>query len=152
MCQGSVITLTDPAPGGTWLKSNANANITGPGIILGVTPGVDSIFYAVTNTCGTNVANEIISIYPIPVVLPITGPNSQCSGTIITLSDASSGGTWSSSNAIVASVGSGTGIVTGVAAGSATITYTVINTFGCGTGVTTTDTVNFTPGTSRLPV
>ena len=41
------------------------------------------------------------------------------------LSDATTGGTWTSSAAAYVSVGSATGQLTGVAAGSATITYTV---------------------------
>jgi hypothetical protein len=52
----------------------------------------------------------------------ITGTLSFCQGTTSALSSAPSGGTWSSSNATVASVGS-TGILTGVAAGTAIITY-----------------------------
>jgi len=43
-------------------------------------------------------------------------------GSITTLTDANSGGTWSSSNALVASIGT-TGIVTPLLAGTTTITY-----------------------------
>jgi phosphatidylethanolamine-binding protein (PEBP) family uncharacterized protein len=53
-------------------------------------------------------------------------------------------GTWSTSNAGVASVNS-SGVVTGVSAGTATITYTVNNTVGCtGASVSRTVTVNQT--------
>ena len=58
-------------------------------------------------------------------VLPITGPTSVCIGSYITLSDATSGGLWSSSSPAIATVGSSTGVVFGVFAGSVTITYTV---------------------------
>ncbi len=53
------------------------------------------------------------------------------SGSTITLTDATAGGTWSSSNTAKATVGSTTGIVAGVSVGSATITYTVTNASGC---------------------
>jgi len=57
------------------------------------------------------------------VTTPITGINDVCVGATITLSDASIGGTWSSNNTTIATVGSSTGIVTGVSAGTDTITY-----------------------------
>lgn len=62
-------------------------------------------------------------------------------GSSITLSNATTGGTWSSSATSVATVGS-SGIVTGVAEGTATISYTVSN--ACGT-VAATRVVKVTP-------
>jgi hypothetical protein len=57
-------------------------------------------------------------------------------GNNITLSDVAAGtGTWSSSNTSIASVVSSTGVVTGVSAGTITITYTVDN--GCGAATAT---------------
>lgn len=53
----------------------------------------------------------------------ITGTLSACVGLTSTLSDASTGGTWSSSSTTIASVGTSSGIVTGVASGTATISY-----------------------------
>ncbi len=52
----------------------------------------------------------------------ITGPSAVCTGSTITLTDASPG-SWVSSNPAMASIGSGTGIITGIAAGVVTITY-----------------------------
>ncbi len=56
-------------------------------------------------------------------IAPITGTASVCTGSTVTLSDATTGGAWSSSTTTTATVGTG-GIVTGVAAGVATISYT----------------------------
>src|ERR1700740_892099 len=53
---------------------------------------------------------------------PITGSLHTCGTGTTTLGDATTGGTWSSSNTAVATIGT-TGIVTGVAAGTSTITY-----------------------------
>ena len=50
----------------------------------------------------------------------ITGTPTVCVGSTTALTDPGSGGTWSSSNGLVATVGT-SGIVTGMAAGTATI-------------------------------
>ncbi len=142
VCVGSGITLSVGVPGGTWTASNAHALLVGPGIVDGITAGVDTIFYTVTGVCGLGTSVKIVTVNPVPVVAPISGPTHQCTGTLITLTDATTGGIWSSSNPSVASVGSVSGIATGVAVGVATITYTYANVFGCPTSVTTLDTVS----------
>ena len=142
VCVGSAITLTDTVAGGIWATSNDNAILLGPGIVSGVTPGIDSIFYVVTNMCGTNEARKIITINPSPVVPAITGPTSQCVGTNMTLADGLSGGIWTSSDATVATVNLTTGIVTGTGAGIATLSYTVTNSFGCPGSAVSPDTVS----------
>ena len=59
-------------------------------------------------------------------VNPITGPSTLCANTgTITLADATPGGTWSSSDPTIATINPSTGVVSGIAPGSATITYTV---------------------------
>ncbi len=60
-----------------------------------------------------------------PPVYNITGASVLCAGATMSLSDATTGGTWSSSSTGIATVGSVTGIITGVSAGVDTITYTV---------------------------
>lgn len=75
----------------------------------------------------------------------ITGPASVCTGTTINLADATPGGTWSSSNNSIATISSA-GVVTGVAAGTVTISYALPR----GTNVASTSvTVNAPPGHSR---
>ncbi len=56
---------------------------------------------------------------------PIAGTTPQCIGVADTLADTTSAGFWSSSNTSVAVIASGSGIVTAVSAGIATISYTV---------------------------
>ena len=70
----------------------------------------------------------------------ITGTGNLCVGATTTLSSSTTGGTWSSSNNPVATIGSGNGIVTGITAGTATITYSV-----SGSLATTVITVNPMP-------
>ena len=55
---------------------------------------------------------------------PITGGPAVCLGTVTDLTDFTSGGTWSSSNTSVATIGSSSGVVTGLVAGTVNITYT----------------------------
>ncbi len=77
---------------------------------------------------GISAANCIVSAGT------ITGAATTLVGTTTTLSNSTTGGTWSSSAITIASVGS-TGIVTGVSAGTATISYTI--TIPCGSAVAT---------------
>lgn len=82
-----------------------------------------------------------------PGLAPITGTTVVCTGETTTLSCSTSGGTWVSSTPFCATVGATTGIVTGVNAGTATITYAVPS-MGY---VTTVVTINPSP-TSILGV
>jgi PKD repeat protein len=81
-----------------------------------------------------------------PKVGEITGTLTLCSGSSIQLSDTTANGVWSSSDATLAKVSAG-GLVTGLSAGSATISYGVSNS--CGTAnqtaivtIESTSTVN----------
>lgn len=72
-----------------------------------------------------------INLFNLPPA--ITGANSVCTNQTTTFSNTITGGSWSSSNTAVATVNSSTGLVTGVSAGTATISYTIA---GCSTTVT----------------
>ena len=131
-CAGTNIGLSDTTPGGVW-----SSNITGIatvdnfGVVTGVSQGSSTIFYAVTNGCGTVAATFVVNIMPVPVIAPliINGVTTMCVGSGTTLSDVTVGGTWSSTSTSVATVNN-TGIVTGVSGGTATISYSL--TDGCG--------------------
>src|ERR1043166_981978 len=81
-----------------------------------------------------------MSISPTPSA--ITGPTSVCAGSSITLSNPVSGGTWTSASTAIATIGLSSGVVNGITAGTAIITYSL----GTGCIVTTTITVNPLPG------
>ena len=140
VCAGANISLTDDTTGGVWSASNANATITSAGIITGITAGLDTISYSLTNGCGTATTIAFVTVNPLPVVDTIAGGNNVCIGSAITLSDDSTGGVWfiSNGNATLAP----SGLLTGVTAGMDTITYLVGNTFGCSSSVTSVITVN----------
>jgi len=119
ICAGATTTLSDPTIGGTWSSSNTTIATVISGIITGVSAGTATISY-MTGTCP---ALKTVTVNPAP--FPISGSGGVCAGLTIALSDAVGGGAWSSSNTVIATAGTSTGIVTGVTAGTATITYSL---------------------------
>jgi uncharacterized protein YjdB len=142
VCAGSMSPLTDANAGGAWSSSSTGtATVSGGGVVTGVVAGTATISYSVTNGCGTAVATDMFTVNPLPVPGGITGPSSVCPGSAIPLTDAISGGAWSSASTGTATV-DGSGNVTGVAAGTALISYAVTN--GCGT-LAATDIITVNP-------
>ncbi len=142
VCVGSTTTYTDPTSisGGTWISSNPAVATIGSssGVITGVSAGTSIITYSISNPCGA-LATKTITVNALPEA--ISGTASVCIGVPVTFTDATTGGTWSSSSTTLATVGSTTGSVTGVATGTPTITYTLPT--GCMS--TTLITVNASP-------
>ena len=134
VCAGSTTSLSDATAGGTWSSSNANATINGSGVVSGINAGTATITYTAPTTC---IATTTVTINGISA---ISGP-AVCAGVTSTLTDAVTGGTWSSSNGSVATIGSSNGLATGIAQGTATIVYTL----GTGCTASTIITVNTTP-------
>lgn len=151
VCIGQTVTLSDGTPGGVWSSTNtAVATISSSGVVSGLAVGTTTISYVVTNGCGTGGATRIVTVSAPSAVAPITGTPSVCTGLTTTLSDATSLGTWSTSNAAVATVSS-VGVVSGIAAGTAIISYNVTNGAGCVSSATVVVTVNTTPSASIVP-
>jgi hypothetical protein len=74
---------------------------------------------------------------------PISGPAYVCLGDTAAFTNSTAGGRWSSSNTMIASVGSISGIVTGITPGSFIVTYSSLSVPGC--FVTLQDTVTVCP-------
>jgi hypothetical protein len=130
VCAGATITLSDATPGGAWTSSTpVVGSVSSTGIVSGFSGGTTTISYTVP---GCPPATTVLTVNALP--FGISGPDSLCAGTNITLSDATTGGTWTSSDISVATIGS-TGDVAGLTAGVTTISYTV---FGCSTMLTLT--------------
>ncbi len=146
-CVGNTGTLTDATPGGNWSSSSAVATISSSGVITAVSAGTDTIKYVMTNTCGTTSAHMVITVNTIPTTPPgITGVSSLCLGSTSTFTDATGGGSWTSSAPGTLGITGTGGVATGAAAGTANVTYTVSNS--CGTAYTTKSvTVTSAPGT-----
>lgn len=96
----------------------------------GAYTGVDSFRIRVTDGLYSDTTTIYLTILPQPDAGVITGPDSVCIGDSIQLADVAPGGTWGSDNTGISTV-STTGKVTGIAAGTNFITYTVTNI--CGT-------------------
>ncbi len=131
VCLGIATTLSNGVSGGTWYSANTAVATVGStsGIVNTVAAGTATISYTINSMCATS---SKLTVYAPPS--PIKGKNEVCVGASITLTDATAGGTWSSGNTTIATVGSANGTVTGFQAGTAKITYT--SSFGC-----TTDTI-----------
>jgi trimeric autotransporter adhesin len=128
VCLGATITLADTSAGGSWSSGNITAIGIDPstGIASATGTGVSTIAYTYPTTgCS---ALKVVSVSPMPSSGIITGPSTLCAGSFITLSDIISGGVWSASNPDVSV--SMSGVVSGTAAGTDTVKYTVTN--GCG--------------------
>ncbi len=143
VCVGQNIILSDATPGGTWSSSNTSIGIINPvsGILTGVSAGVATVSYSIAGCART----FSVTVNPIPAT--ITGTLALCQGNSSTLSSSSPGGTWSSSNTAVAIIGSGSGLLNGMAAGTSNISYSLAT--GCFTN--TTVTINPLPGSISGP-
>ena len=141
---GANITLTDATGSGAWSASNGNATVTG-GVVHGVTAGTVTISYTVTSGSCTASATLLITVNPSGVG-GITGTLSLCQGSTTALTDATPGGTWHSSNTLVATVGT-SGIVSATATGSVSATATISYTVG---GIPTTVIVTVNPNPSGI--
>lgn len=135
VCVGSTISLLNATTGGTWSSSNISvATIGTSGVVTGVTAGTATMSYSVASGCA---ATSVITVHPLAFADTITGPTSVCLGDSITLSNTVTGGTWTSSDTTILGIDSTTGVATGNAAGTATVTYTVTNLCGTATAVRT---------------
>jgi len=127
VCAGQTTTLTatSTVPGGTFTWSPGGTT----GSTITVTPNTTTTYtasYSVVG-CPAVTGTGTVTINPLQ---PITGTLSACLGLTSQLANAVTPGTWSSSNTGVATI-SASGLVTGVLAGTSTITYNASN--GCST-------------------
>ncbi len=123
VCEGSSITLTGLPSGGTWVSSLPGiAIVDGSGTVTGVAYGVTTITYTLPTGC---FVTKDITVNPTPG--PIFGPDRVCVGNSITLSNATSGGIWTSLDSFTLRIVDTSGVATGVAPSpfGTTIRYTV---------------------------
>ena len=130
-----------PATTGAWTSSSQSvATVSSSGVVTGLTAGTTNITYTTSSGCSVT---EEVTIYAMPTITSggVSGPQEVCVGSTIDFDGsgtAASSSPWTSSNTSVASIDSD-GLVTGVSAGTATITYTDNN------GGTATQTVTVNP-------
>jgi gliding motility-associated-like protein len=149
VCTGQTVTYSsNGTAGGTWSSANTAIATVNPitGVVTPVAAGSSSIIYTIGSGACAATASAPVNVTTTPVVAPITGNNTVCVGSQVTLSSATSGGNWNTSDPGIVSLASagGTATATGVAPGTATITYTVTNG-SCTAQQTFTITVNPLP-------
>jgi large repetitive protein len=141
-CQGGSVTLT--ASSGTayaWSNGATTASITVSA------SGSYSVSVTGANGCSASSQATTVNVLTPSPVSAINGANSVCVNSATSFTNATSGGTWSTSNPLIATVSS-SGNVTGVSAGSATITYAINSTNGCQNAATKVVNVNAVPATA----
>ena len=135
VCQGLTTTLSDA--GGVWSSGNtAVGTISAGGVVTAISAGNTTITYTLPTSC---IATRVVTVNPLPAA--IVG-SQVCQASTLTLTDATTGGTWTSGTPSIATVGSTSGVATGISAGTTPITYTITAT-GC--IATTTFLVNPLP-------
>jgi len=141
ICVGATTTLS-PTTGGSWSSSNPMvATVSGAGVVTGISNGVANMIFTSQLGCAS-ITNLQINVNGGPPVT-LNGPSSICIGTTTSLLP-SSGGVWVSNNPSIASISNG-GMITGIAPGTATFTFTDSFT-GCVSAPSTLITVNNNPG------
>lgn len=141
ICENAQTVAASNIPGGTWASNNTDIAVidANTGVITGDSSGVVTFTY--TAPTGCTATTSTLTVNPGPTVT-VTGSDTICVGgnTFVT---PTSGGTWTSDDPSVATV-SPIGVVTGVAPGTVTLTFT--DTFtGC-----TSDDLDIT--VTALPV
>ena len=128
---------------GATIASGGGTNSITVDYASNATVGTWSVVATGSNACPSLPRTfAVTSVNATPTVAAITGASTVNIGATLTLESTTPGGTWSSSNTSVATVNS-TGIVTGVAIGTATISYTLSSGACSGTA---TKVITISPG------
>ena len=132
-CQGDVFVpftiTTVPGASAYWYPTAAGGTGTTTAPVTNTAvPGTYTYYYnQATGTCESSIDSIKITVNPAPAA--ISGAADVCQYFSITLSDGTAGGTWSSSNTVVATI-STAGVVSGIAPGATAISYKLSAT-GC---------------------
>ncbi len=169
ICNGSTTTLSDATGSGSWSSvSTGVATIdASTGVVTSVSVGTSTINYTLATGC---LAFTEVTVNVMPTGGTISGTNTidiyaSTYTTSLTVTGATGGGSWSSSNSVAGTV-DGSGVVTGLGPGYTVITYSVtvgacsasstylvlVNTLGSLTGATSvcapTASGPYNPGTN----
>lgn len=128
-CSGSSITMSNSLAGGTWSTSSpliATADMTS-GVVTGVNGGAVYVSYTIPTGC---YSVKFLSVNPTPAA--ITGLGNLCTGRTHVYYSGTPGGLWTSSNTTIATAAATSGVVTGIHAGTVTLSYMLPT--GCAIG------------------
>ena len=125
-CVNTATPLTDGVSGGVWTSTIppvATISYSG-GFVIGVSAGTTIITY---NT-GCGYVTAIDTVYANPTIFAGTG-DSVCIGDTTSFAYLPAGGSWTTSNTSIATVLPSSGLIAGIATGTANVTYTIAH--GC---------------------
>jgi subtilisin-like proprotein convertase family protein/uncharacterized protein YjdB len=121
VCEGLIVTLATASTDGTWSSDNSTvAGVDASGTVTGNVAGNANIVYTLPTGC-LKMANVTVNALP----APIGGTLQVCEGLTTSLSNTSTGGSWTSAASAIADVDVLSGIMTGMSAGTTTVTYTL---------------------------
>ncbi len=140
--------------GGSWTSASpsvATINASN-GTITPISSGSAIMTYTIPGigVCPSATGTRTVVITDPPQTGILSGTQSICSNGTTTFTSTQGGGTWTSSASGIAAINNTSGVITPVAAGTATMTYTVTGTGGCSDATdtrTVTITANPTAGT-----
>lgn len=149
ICSGASIYFNAPAGYANYrFYLGALEVANGASNVWGTVLGANSVITVEVTTnkgCIKTLGPVNITVTPNPVLAAITGTDNVCVNNTISLSNSTAGGVWTSSNTAIATVNAGTGTVTGISNGVATIYYTYTNAQNCASTVSKDITVNPLP-------
>jgi hypothetical protein len=134
-CEGGQVTLTaDPATTYAWSNGQTTQSIT-------VSQSAALTLTSSNGVCSATSTPININVLAAPALASIAGVSNACVGATTALSNATSGGTWTSLAAGIASVDNA-GVVTGLSQGATTIQYAYTYANGCSVSTSLPFTVN----------
>ncbi|MCW3123143.1 MAG: surface protein, partial [Flavipsychrobacter sp.] len=120
-CPGNTSPLSDALADGIWSSLNTSvATVNSSGLVTAITADTVSIVYTIRPGCATTIT---FRVNPIP--FPIVGRDTLCPGVMDTLTDASKGGSWTTSTPLLVDIVDSTGHLTTLKSGTATVKYTL---------------------------
>ena len=150
LCTGTATsTLYEGATGGWWSVYDPSiVSVDSYGVVTPINAGVDTVYYSLSNACGTSVVRTAVTVNQTPIAGSISGPSNLCPGTTttFTVGGSTGGGVWSFTNTSLATVGASTGTVIALSPGPDTLTYFVTSAT-CGS-----DSVSVIIAIDTLPV
>ena len=146
VCTGTTSQFTDTSANGTWTSGNPLvATVSNSGLVTGIAAGTTTITYSINTNCGVSANSIVVTVSGAPATPVINGAAAICTSSPDAFTANSAGGFWKSSDETIATV-SANGVVNGVAAGSATISYSYNNGCGIATANKSVTIINCTPG------